>query len=410
MFENIKVVLVSPSSEFLCDPLGAEPLGLMYIEGVLRQLEVDVEMVDMSFDTVLPAADIYGFYASSVNYYQVIEYAKQVKPAYAILGGPHASALPKEAKEHFDAVVIGPGEGLIEQILKDFAIGEGGIYKGSIPDIDSIHIPHRSILKRIKYSSVAGITRTANIISARGCPFKCAFCSSNTIWGRSVQFRSIDNIVNEIIYLRHEYDIHHFKIVDDTFTLNKPRFRELAEVLSGLDISWKCNTRVDTIDDEILDYMIRSNCFLVELGVESVDNDTLARNRKSLTIEQAKQTIAMIKARGLKVKLFLIYGLPFEPADIVRKTIEFIEDTEPDSVTLSTFVPFPGTDIWNNPQDYNVKRIYKDFSQYQLSVGGFEKELAWLPNIEYNDRPREKLRAERNVLKRFALLWNKDHA
>jgi len=173
-----------------------------------------------------------------------------------------------------------------------------------------------------------------------------------------------------------------------------------------LDISWKCNTRIDTIDEEILDYMIRSNCFLVELGVESVDNATLARNRKSLTVEQAKQTIAMIKARGLKVKLFLIYGLPFEPADIVRKTIEFIEDTEPDSVTLSTFVPFPGTDIWNNPQDYNVKRIFKDFSQYQLSVGGFEKELDWLPNIEYNDRSREKLREERNVLKRFALTWN----
>jgi radical SAM superfamily enzyme YgiQ (UPF0313 family) len=152
--------------------------------------------------------------------------------------------------------------------------------------------------------------------------------------------------------------------------------------------------------------MIGSNCFLVELGVESVDNTVLLKNRKFLTIEAAKKTISKIKSRGLKVKLFLIYGLPFEPEDIVQKTIKFIEETAPDFVTLSTFVPFPGTDIWCNPQNYNVKRIFKDFSRYQLSVGGFKEELDWLPNIEYNDRSREKLRADRNILKKFAMSWN----
>lgn len=408
MFKNIKVILVSSSSGFLCDPLGAEPLGLMYIERALQQLGVEVEMVDMSFDTILPIGDIYGFSASTVNFYQVVEYAKQVKPAYTILGGPHASALPKESKEFFDAVVAGPGDFIIEQILKDFLNGKGGIYKGNVPDIDSIPIPTRSILKRIKYSSVVGIPRTANIISARGCPFKCTFCASNTIWGRNVQFRGVANIVKEIDYLKNEFGIRYFKIVDDTLTLNKPRFRKLSESLSGLDIFWKCNTRVDMIDDEILDSMISSNCFLVELGVESADNTVLLKNQKSLTVEMAKKIISMVKSKGLQVKLFLVHGLPFEPEDIVPKTIKFIEETKPDFVTLSTFVPFPGTDIWNNPQNYNVKKIFKDFSRYRLAVGGFEKELSWLSNIEYFDRSREKLRADRNILKKFTLSWNEN--
>jgi len=406
MFKNIKVVLVSPSSKFLCNPLMSEPLGLMYIEGILKQLGVEVEMVDMSFDEVLPDADIYGFYASSINFSQVVNYAKRVKPAYTVIGGPHPSALPEEAKEFFDAVVVGPGDFVIKQILKDFLIKKGGIYKEDVPNIDSIPIPPRSILKRIKYSTVKDIPRTASIISARGCPFQCAFCASNTIWGRRVQFRSVVNIIGEIKYLKNEFGIRHFKFVDDTFTLNKSRFQELSESLSNLGISWKCNTRVDTIDDEVLDFMISSNCFLVELGVESVDNTVLLKNRKSLTVEVAKKTISKIKSRGLKVKIFLIYGLPFEPKDIVQKTIEFIEETTPNFVTLSTFVPFPGTDIWCNPQNYNVKRIFKDFNRYQLSVGGFNEELTWLPNIEYFDRSREELRMERNILKKFAMSWN----
>ena len=410
MLKNIKLVLVNPSNICLCDPLGAEPLGLMYIEGVLQQLGIQVEMVDLSFDNKIPKADGYLFSATSINFAQVVEYAKQVKPAYTIIGGPHASALPEEAIKFFDVVVIGPGEAVIEKALTNlFTEGKGGIYQGAVSDIDSIPIPPRHLLKRINYTSFPDVLRSANIISARGCPFKCAFCASNVIWGRQVRFRSTENVVKEIKFLKKEFNVHHFKFVDDTFTLNKRRFRELSDALSDLDISWKCNTRVDTIDDEILNQAIASNCLLMELGIESVDNFTLAKIQKSLTVEDAKTTIAKIKSWGLDVKIFLIHGLPFEPKDIVKKTIEFIKETKPNLVTMSTFVPFPGTDICRNPQNYNVKKIFTDYSQYQLALGGIEEELSCLPNIEYFDRSREQLRSERNTLKKFALSWNKKY-
>lgn len=405
---NIKIALVSPSRNFLSNPLMAEPLGLMYIEGVLRKLGVDVEMVDMSFDIDLPEADIYGFSASTVNFPQAVEYAKQVGDAYTIIGGPHSSALPEEAKEFFDAVVVGPGENAIVKILDDFSNNKKGcIYEEPIGNIDLIPIPPRTILERIKYNVFPGAPISASVLTSRGCPYRCAFCASNTIWGRRVYYHSVERVVEEIRYLRDKFDIKHFKFVDDTFTLNSSRFKRFSKAISKLDVKWLCDTRVNAVSDEVLDQMIDGGCAYVDLGIESVSDIVLDKVQKKQSSIKMKNAIAKIKSRGLKVKLYIIYGLPFETEDIVRQTIDFIEETDPDHVSLFTLVPYPGTDIWINPQKYNVKRIITDFGRYQHSVGGIEEELSWLPSIEYFDRSRERMREERNILKKFTIEWNR---
>lgn len=406
--KNIKVALVSPPQNFLADPLMAEPLGLMYIEGVLKNMGLKVEMVDMSFDKKLPQADIYCFSASTIHFPQVVNYSKEVKPAFTVIGGPHATALPEEAKKFFDAVVVGPGEKAIVKIIEDFLNNKkGGIYREPVGDIDLIPIPPRSILERIKYNVMEGAPRSATIISSRGCPYNCAFCASNAIWGRVVKNRSISNVIKEIKYLNDKFGIRHFKFVDDIFTLDKSRFRQFSEALSALDIKWLCEARVNTVDDEILDQMIKGGCETVDLGIESVNDLVLNRIQKKQNLIMMKAAIAKVKSKGLKVKIYLIYGLPFEPEDIVEQTIDFIKETDPDAVSLFTMVPYPGTDIWNNPQKYNIKRIINDFGKYQHSVGGVEEELAWFSNVEYSDRPRERMREERNTLKKFAMEWNK---
>jgi len=407
-FKNIKVALIAPSNEFLSDPLMSEPLGLMYIEGVLRELDVEVEMVDMSFVDKLPQADIYGFSASTVHFPQVLEFSKQVKGAYTIIGGPHTSALPEEVKKFFNAVVVGPGEKAILRILEDFIRDKkGGIFKEPVNNINLIPISPRTIMNKHKYTVFPGTSVSASLLTSRGCPYKCSFCASNVIWGRKVLFYSVDRVVREIEYLKNEFNIRHFKFIDDIFTLNKSRFREFSKILSGLDIKWICETRIDSLDDEILDQLLRGGCNFVDLGIESVDDFVLEKIQKQQNSAKAKASIAKIKSRGLKVKIYIIYGLPFEPKDIVQKTIDFIKETNPDYVSLFTLVPYPGTDIWNNPKKYNIKKIYNDFNVYQHSVGGIKEELSWLPVIEYNDRSREKMREERNVLKKYTMEWNK---
>jgi len=404
---DIVVALVSPSRRFLSDPSMAEPLGLMYVEGVLLELGVKVEMVDMSFDTTLPEADIYGFSASTIQYPEAVEYARSVGGAYTIIGGPHASALPAEANRDFDAVVVGAGEKAVVKVLQDFrGKRKGGIFREPMRDLSSVPIPPRTILGRLRYNVFGKTPRSATAITSRGCPYNCAFCSSRTVWGRGVVDHSIEWVTREIAYLRERYGVRRIKFVDDTLTLNKPRLRLLAKALLPLDVRWFCEVRADTLDDEILDLMIEAGCTSVDIGVESVDDTVLLNISKKEDSDTMKRAIVKAKSRGLKVKLYLISGLPFEPRNIVQKTIDFIEETDPDAVSVFTLVPYPGTDIWNNPDKYNIKKITTDFPAYLHSIGDSEEERARLPNVEYCDRSREQIRDERNALKKFALAWN----
>ena len=404
---SMKIVLVSPSQRHLTDPIKAEPLGLMYIETALQRLGLEVECVDMSFDTKIPEADLYGFSASTVNFPKVVEYAKQLKSAYTIIGGSHASALPNQARSFFDAVVVGPGENVLEEVIRDFKTNrKGGIFCKSMTDIDSIPIPLRTIRNRIPYNPFDGERNSASLITSRGCPFQCSFCASNAIWGRKVLFRSLDSVLTEISYLQETYGISSFKFVDDIFVLNKKRFLSFSHALSDLKIKWFCEMRMDSIDDLILDHMIASGCTTVDLGVESVDDIVLQKIQKKQTVKSMKKAIHKIQEKGLKVKIYLIYGLPFEPSDIVTKMMGFIEEVNPDFVSLFTFVPYPGTDIYEHPEKYNIKWMDSDFSRYQHSIGQIQEEQDWLPCVEYFDREREKLREERNQIKNFTIRWN----
>ncbi len=403
----MKIVLVSPSQTHLTDPIKAEPLGLMYMEVALQRLGLEVECVDMSFDTKIPPADLYGFSASTINFPRVVDYVKRLKPAYTILGGPHASALPEQSRSFFDAVVVGPGENAIEEVIKDFkSKRKGGIFCKAMTDIDSIPIPSRTIRNRISYNPFEGEKSSASLITSRGCPFQCSFCASNVIWGRKVLFRSLDNVLSEISYLQETYGISSFKFVDDIFVLNKKRFLSFSQALSDLKIKWFCEMRMDSIDDMVLEHMVSSGCTTVDLGVESVDDNVLRGIQKKQTVDSMKKSIRRIQEKGLKIKIYLIYGLPFEPVNIVDKMVDFVEEVNPDSVSLFTFVPYPGTDIYKHPNKYNVKWMDSDFSRYQHSIGQIQEEQGWLPCVEYFDRGREKLREERNRIKKFTILWN----
>jgi len=194
--------------------------------------------------------------------------------------------------------------------------------------------------------------------------------------------------------------------VDDIFTLNKTRFLEFSKALIDLNVKWFCEARVDSIDDTILDQMVKTGCTTVNLGIESVEDKVLEKIKKKQTVAMAKEAIQKIHARHMKVKIYLIYGLPFESKDIVQKTMDFIRETKPDYVSLFTITPYPGTDMWDTPERYNIKHIDTDFNRYQHSIGGKKEELDWLPSIEYYDRTKEHLRYERNILKKFTMSWN----
>jgi len=411
----MKIVLINPSQKILSDPIISEPIGLMYIESALIYAGFDVEMVDLSFDKHIPEdGDIYGFTSPTVLYPSVVESAKGInKPK--IIGGPHASALPEMCALDFDAVVVGPGETSVLKAIDDILKGKtGGIYRDELPDdINMIQMPIRRIRERIKYHPLKNTSIffgddsvSAAIITSRGCVYDCSFCSSKCIWGRHVKQRSINNVLSEVDYLKSHFGIRSLSFMDDNFTLNRKYFKNISNELNRMNVFWRFHTRANQIDNEVLDVLESSGNTEVFIGLESCDDFVLDKINKKQKVLEVFNIVKNIKKRGLKFGFYIISGLPFEPPNIVDKTIDFIQTTNPDSVTIFTFVPLPGSDIWDNPSKYNIKSIDFDFSKYQTAVGDTEEERSRFHVVEYNDRSKEDLRYNRNRLKMFAMNWN----
>lgn len=397
----MKVSLISPPNKFLIDPSMSEPLGLMYIEEVLLQNGYDVAFVDLSFDREIPKADVYCFTATTINIPDVLEIADELK-GIKIIGGPHATALPEEMLKDFNMVICGPGE---KSILKAISSMENGIFRDFV-NIDEVPIPRRTIWHRLNYRVVDGNNKAATIMTARGCPNKCSFCASNVIWGRKVQFRSVESVIEEIVYLKKKYDIHDFKFIDDVFTLNKKRFLNVVKELNKLNIRWTCNTRIDSIDGEVVEGLKAGGATCVDLGIESVEDSVLSKIHKNQTSEQCRKAIDLIHKHNLKTKIYLIHGLPYESKNIVKNTISFIKDTKPDKISLFTLTPYPGTDVFINPDKYNITWIKDNFKEYRHAVGKSGEIDEPLPNIEYKDRSIDLIHKQRRELVNFCNKWN----
>lgn len=385
----MKIVLINPPNPYLADQKRNQPLGIMYLAAMLEKENYDVKLVDLcnveeeDWIKRTPEADVYGISATTPGYFRSVKIAKKLKEQYSncitVLGGAHATALPKTVDPIFDKVIIGEGELSFLDILRDLIISKDFTKNNTrfyqteyIKNIDTIPFPARHLLPLdsiISYNLVEKGKPATSIISSRGCNYNCSFCASRTMWGEKVRFRSADNVIQELKQIIYDYKIHHFRFHDDTMTLNKKRLLELCKKMKLLDIHWRAHTRVDRSDMETLNAMKNAGCDEIGYGIESASQEVLDINNKKIKIEQAKQAISNAKKACLKVRLFFIVGLPGETRGTCKMNIDFIEEVRPDGVDISTFVPFPGCDIYKNPNKYGIEILTKDYEKYIISLG-----------------------------------------
>ena len=214
-----------------------------------------------------------------------------------------------------------------------------------IEDIDSLPFPSRDIyLNGTRYMDYG------YIMTGRGCPFECTFCASKKVWKRHVRFRSPENVVEEIKHVHDKHGTKFFYFVDDTFTLDKNRTKKICELLveTDLDISWICDTRVDTIDEELLWLMKESGCVRVKIGVESGSERILKMVKKRITKKQVKEVVALIKQVGIDLTVYLMIGFPTETEEEMQETLDFAIELEPTYYSLSILAPYPGTEIYDD--------------------------------------------------------------
>lgn len=377
----MRVLLIFPG-----DPRASEfpPLGLAYLAAVLKKNKISTKLIDtavshMEEKELLKSAkkfrpDIIGVSAFTPLYDRVkdiVEFARENFPhTKLIIGGPHATACPKDtlSKLKPDVVVIGEGEVTTLELMKSFEEnsplkhikgvafrdGRGRIVftepRPLIQDLDSLPFPDRSDIPVLKYPGNHIYRRKpfTTVMTGRGCPFNCTFCASRTLWGKTVRRRSVENIVKEIKFLKRRYGIKEIYFPDDLFTLNRKWLKEFCETLikKKVEIYWKCLSRVDTIDKETLSLMKKSGCHTLEIGVESGNQKILRLIKKGITLEKAREAFKLTRKLDIDTQAFFMVGNQGENRKTIEDTINFIKELNPDWISVSIAVPLPGTEFY----------------------------------------------------------------
>lgn len=331
---------------------------------------------------------VVGISAKSQNFSSVCIAAQLVKEIdkniIVIIGGAHPSMVGSEVLKYpnVDLGVKGEGEVTIVELLNAIESGEsldsikGLIYRKDnlavenlprefIKDLDSLLFPYtcaKEVLKDYdKYPKAA----FGYIFVTRGCPYNCFFCGSRNIWSRQVRFRSPENVVKEIKALQKE-GIRLFYFVDDNFGVDKQYLSDLCNALINYcpGIKWNCEFHVNLVEDEVISLMKKAGCFLIQIGVESGNNEILKKMRKDITIEEAYAAARVIKKYGIQLQAFFIIGFPQETERSLNNTVKAMRKIKCDVLTYSIFTPYPGTEAYTFCKENGLIKEDYDVSLY----------------------------------------------
>lgn len=356
------------------------PLGIMYLVSFLRSHGHEVLMLDDDCRKLSEPEwrdllcsfrpTIVGLTMVSVAFRNSLEIAKAVKrytDALVVIGGPHASATYKEVLQEyplFDMVIRGEGEYPLLGLCNGDNLDEIGslsyrkngdivhtVKTQRVHDLDSVPFPAFDQINLAHYVnpiySLYGHPM-APIMTGRGCPYSCTFCASKVTFGLNVTYRSVDNVMKEIAWLRANHNAKAIQFFDDTFTLHRERVYKLCDALKSEKIPWSCNIKVNTVDYDMLAKMREAGCNLILAGVEAGNDDVLNSIKKRQKIPQVEQCFRDLRKLGIDSIASFIIGLPEDNAASIRNTIAIARRIRPTYSYFFPLVPYPGTEIYED--------------------------------------------------------------
>ncbi|MGQ9789028.1 MAG: B12-binding domain-containing radical SAM protein [Candidatus Hadarchaeaceae archaeon] len=378
----MKVLLISPPAESAVTKVtGATgpPLGLAYLASMIKEDHnvriidsvtegydgVDIAKIIRSYDP-----DLIGLTATTSMIPEAYEIARDAKKINEnlkiVLGGPHATFLPEETIgecPQVDFIVRGEGEYTFKDLVdalekkKDLKRITGLSFQHNgkivnnpprklVENVDDIPMPAYELLPMKKYR--AGKIEFGVVITSRGCPFNCIFCSSSLQFGKKWRSHSVARTLEELSILRKEYGKREIEFLDDTFTLLKSRSISIADEIrrEGLDITWTASSRVDTFSQEVACAIRRAGAHTVYFGIESGSQKTLDFIGKGITPKMSERAVENAKRAGLHVLGSFVIGFPEETAEDIETTIKFSKKVGVDLAQFTIATPFPGTRLW----------------------------------------------------------------
>lgn len=353
-----------------------QPLGLLYLAAMLEQHGHEVlicdEMVGDSFyrSLKLSQPDMVGITVTTLLFQRVKELVllSHEQKVPVILGGPHVCALPEESllESGADGVILGEGEESFSEVAdgKQWSDIQGLVFlnqEGTLinngyphpPEIDHLPFPARHLLDRRKYLGehevgffIGKRNNLIRIFTSRGCPHRCTFCSSATIFGRKARYRNPESIISEIEKDTTAWNTRNVMFMDDTFTLKRQHVIDVCNALlkTGKKIRWGCFSRAG-VPEDVLTLMRDAGCHLIGFGVESGSPRILERLKKNITISAVEESLAMCRKLGIRSKAFIMLGVPGETEEDFQMTVDLCLRARPDYLTVSIFAPLPGSEI-----------------------------------------------------------------
>jgi anaerobic magnesium-protoporphyrin IX monomethyl ester cyclase len=390
----MRILLVNPPTGFSYGVLGImrPPLGLAYMASILRNRH-DVEIVDFSVDKrrweTFPYGefDIVGISSDTTRIDLALKIADAAKArgSITVMGGPHVSFLDGEALESgvVDYVVRNEGEYSFASLV-DFLDGRTGfenlqgvscLEDGRLrraPDapfihrLDSLPFPARDMLHLDLYKERMDGRLSTTMVSSRGCPFNCDFCSSSEFFGVAWRPRSAGNILEEMDELYTDYGYRAVSFVDDNFTLNPDRAVEVSELIleKKWDVIWSAMTRVDTIvkHPEMIRTMARAGFRWTFIGFEAGSQESLDAYGKKAVVGDAFRAMEMLTENRVKVTGAFILGAPHETEEMMRQTVDFAKRLNPRRAQFSMLTPYPGSNLFEVSKPRSLARAWEYYS------------------------------------------------
>jgi len=384
----MKIDFIYLPHQYLKQPNAQIPLGILYLASILEKNKYDVDVQNFSDKTEeeaiksLKEADVFGITVTVLELLQANKFTKKIKEKFpnskVILGGPGTISDEYVDWKIIDSICKGEGEITILTMLKDIMYGNlQKIYYGqSVKNLDNIPFPARHLVKNNLGENIFAYNKnykgkgSTNIITSRNCPFNCAFCLSKKYRTGGVRLRSPQNIYNEIKSVRDSYNIYQFRIGDELFTANRKRAIDICKLLKPLNIFWRISTRVKPFDKELAIILKDAGCVEVSFGIESFDNKVLKGLNKQTTAEDNAKALEICKEVGITTRALFMIRTPFQTENTIKENIKWLKKVPYDIIAVTSFIPIPGSDIWESPDDFGIEILNRNLDDYNFYFYG----------------------------------------
>lgn len=374
------------------------PLSLAVIGAVLERDGHQVRIMDcpaagLTFDDVKrtieemrPGAIIWSTGTPSIE--SDLQLASRVKEwhpaARTVVFGTHVTALDRECLQSapdLDIIVRNEPEATVADVVRTLSEGkvidgiagitwrnaQGAIVRNPerpfIENLDDLPFPAWHLVDVHRYRLPLKGRPFLMVAPLRGCPFQCSFCTCHTYYGARLRTRSVESVLAEIAHDRERFGISDFFFWAETFVVNKNYVRELCRAMleRGVRIAWTANSRVDTVDANLLSLMARAGCWMLSFGIESASQAVLDQADKGTRVSDAMAAVQLARRAGIKTVGHFILGLPGETEESLESTIAYAAKLRLDLAQFYCAVPFPGSRLyeqalkeqWINPPDFS---------------------------------------------------------